>query len=457
MNQEFVEALKEIVKEKGISADLLFTTIEDALVTAYKKNYAKQGGSTNNVKVIMNRENGEIKVYAQKKVVELVEEEIEEISLEDAKEIDPNYELEDIINIEVTPKKFGRIAAQAAKQVVIQRIKEEERRIVYNEYIEKEEDILTGTVLRKDKGNILINVGKSEAVLGPNEQIPGEQFRFNEKIKLYVVEVKNTTKGPQVLISRTHPGLVKRLFELEVPEIYNGVVEIKSIAREAGSRTKIAVYSNDEAVDPMGACVGPKGVRVQNIVNELKNEKIDIIKWSKFPDELISNALSPAKVIDVTIVDEENKAARVVVDDSQLSLAIGKEGQNVRLAAKLTGWKIDIKSKSQAEKEEILNLSETKDEVILENKEEDKDEKIDLNEEMDSIVEDTKENIEEEISVSENNQEVDSELEKAMEEVFNTEDKENKLEKDIDSFQDDDEKPSIDTEKAIEEIFKDEF
>ncbi|EDU36413.1 transcription termination/antitermination protein NusA [Clostridium sporogenes] len=454
MNQEFVEALKEIVKEKGISADLLFTTIEDALVTAYKKNYAKQGGSTNNVKVIMNRESGEIKVYAQKKVVELVEEEIEEISLEDAKEIDPNYELEDIINIEVTPKKFGRIAAQAAKQVVIQRIKEEERRIVYNEYIEKEEDILTGTVLRKDKGNILINVGKSEAVLGPNEQIPGEQFRFNEKIKLYVVEVKNTTKGPQVLISRTHPGLVKRLFELEVPEIYNGVVEIKSIAREAGSRTKIAVYSNDEAVDPMGACVGPKGVRVQNIVNELKNEKIDIIKWSKFPDELISNALSPAKVIDVTIVDEENKAARVVVDDSQLSLAIGKEGQNVRLAAKLTGWKIDIKSKSQAEKEEILNLSETKDEVILENKEDDKEEKIDLYEEMDSMVEDTKENIKEEISVSENNQEVDSELEKAMEEVFNTEDK---LEKDINLFEDDDEKPSIDTEKAIEEIFKDEF
>lgn len=457
MNQEFVEALKEIVKEKGISADLLFTTIEDALVTAYKKNYAKQGGSTNNVKVIMNRESGEIKVYAQKKVVELVEEEIEEISLEDAKEIDPNYELEDIINIEVTPKKFGRIAAQAAKQVVIQRIKEEERRIVYNEYIEKEEDILTGTVLRKDKGNILINVGKSEAVLGPNEQIPGEQFRFNEKIKLYVVEVKNTTKGPQVLISRTHPGLVKRLFELEVPEIYNGVVEIKSIAREAGSRTKIAVYSNDEAVDPMGACVGPKGVRVQNIVNELKNEKIDIIKWSKFPDELISNSLSPAKVIDVTIVDEENKAARVVVDDSQLSLAIGKEGQNVRLAAKLTGWKIDIKSKSQAEKEEILNLSETKDEVILENKEEDKDEKIDPNGEIGNTVEDIKENIKEEISVSENNQEVDPELEKAMEEVFNTEDKENKLKKDINLFEDDDEKPSIDTEKAIEEIFKDEF
>ncbi|HDI3056620.1 TPA: transcription termination/antitermination protein NusA [Clostridium botulinum] len=439
MNQEFVEALKEIVKEKGISADLLFTTIEDALVTAYKKNYAKQGGSTNNVKVIMNRENGEIKVYAQKKVVDFVEEEVEEISLEDAKEIDPNYELEDIINIEVTPKKFGRIAAQAAKQVVIQRIKEEERRIVYNEYIEKEEDILTGTVLRKDKGNILINVGKSEAVLGPNEQIPGEQFRFNEKIKLYVVEVKNTTKGPQVLISRTHPGLVKRLFELEVPEIYNGIVEIKSIAREAGSRTKIAVYSNDEAVDPMGACVGPKGVRVQNIVNELKNEKIDIIKWSKFPDELICNALSPAKVIDVTIVDEENKAAKVVVDDSQLSLAIGKEGQNVRLAAKLTGWKIDIKSKSQAEKEGILNSSETKDEKILEDKKEDKEDRIDLKEEIDNTVENVKEYIEEYISVSE--------------------DKEGMAEQDVNSSEDkeDIEEVNIDTEKAIEEIFKDEF
>lgn len=420
MNQEFVEALKEIVKEKGISADLLFTTIEDALVTAYKKNYAKQGVSTNNVKVIMNRENGEIKVYAQKKVVDVVEEEIDEISLNDAKDINPNYELDDIINIEVTPKKFGRIAAQAAKQVVIQRIKEEERRIVYNEYIEKEEDILTGTVLRKDKGNILINVGKSEAVLGPNEQIPGEQFRFNEKIKLYVVEVKNTTKGPQVLISRTHPGLVKRLFELEVPEIYNGVVEIKSIAREAGSRTKIAVCSNDETVDPMGACVGPKGVRVQNIVNELKNEKIDIIKWSKFPDELICNALSPAKVIDTTIVNEENKSAKVVVDDSQLSLAIGKEGQNVRLAAKLTGWKIDIKSKSQSEREATLRLSE--DEDILENREE----KL---------------------------EDANIPMEEAAEEVFMSEDNKDASEEDITKNK---EEENIDTTKAIEEIFKDE-
>ncbi|MBU5482783.1 transcription termination factor NusA [Clostridium sp. MSJ-11] len=346
MNEEFVEALKEIVKEKGISEDLIFNTIEDALVAAYKKNYAKQGATTQNVAVIMNRGTGEIQVYSKKTVVEGVEDEFNEISLEEAREIDPRYELDEVVNIEVTPKKFGRVAAQAAKQVVIQRIKEEERRIVYNEFIEKECDIITGSVIRKDKTNVFVDLGKIEAVLGPNEQMLGEAYNFNERLKLYIVEVKNTTKGAQVIVSRTHPGLVKRLFELEVPEIYNGIVEIKSIAREAGSRTKIAVHSNDEDVDPMGACVGPKGIRVQNIVNELKNEKIDIIKWSKLPDEYIANALSPAKVLDVTI-DEENKSAKVVVDDSQLSLAIGKEGQNVRLAAKLTGWKIDIKSSSQ--------------------------------------------------------------------------------------------------------------
>ncbi|MEW9093898.1 MAG: transcription termination factor NusA [Clostridiaceae bacterium] len=346
MNEEFVEALKEIVKEKGISEDLIFNTIEDALVAAYKKNYAKQGATTQNVAVNMNRGTGEIQVYSKKTVVEDVDDEFNEISLEEAREIDPRYELDEVVNIEVTPKKFGRVAAQAAKQVVIQRIKEEERRIVYNEFIEKECDIITGSVIRKDKTNVFVDLGKIEAVLGPNEQMLGEAYNFNERLKLYIVEVKNTTKGAQVIVSRTHPGLVKRLFELEVPEIYNGIVEIKSIAREAGSRTKIAVHSNDDDVDPMGACVGPKGIRVQNIVNELKNEKIDIIKWSKLPDEYIANALSPAKVLDVTI-DEENKSAKVVVDDSQLSLAIGKEGQNVRLAAKLTGWKIDIKSSSQ--------------------------------------------------------------------------------------------------------------
>ncbi|MBE6068219.1 MAG: transcription termination/antitermination protein NusA [Clostridium lundense] len=346
MNEEFIEALKEIVKEKGISEDLIFSTIEDALVAAYKKNYAKQGANIQNVIVNMNRETGEINVFSRKIVVEEVEDEFNEISLTDAKELDPRYEIDEVVNIEVTPKKFGRVAAQAAKQVVIQRIKEEERRIVYNEFLEKASDIITGTVIRKDKGNVFVNLGKVEAVLGPNEQMHGEQYNFNERLKLYIVEVKNTTKGAQVVVSRTHPGLVKRLFELEVPEIYSGVVEIKSISREAGSRTKIAVYSNDEDVDPMGACVGPKGTRVQNIVNELKNEKIDIIKWSKLPEEYIGNALSPANVLDVTI-DEQNKSAKVVVDDNQLSLAIGKEGQNVRLAAKLTGWKIDIKSKSQ--------------------------------------------------------------------------------------------------------------
>lgn len=347
MNEEFIGALKEIVKEKGISEDLLFTTIEDALVAAYKKNYANVGNSAQNVRVSMNRTTGEIHVYSQKKVADEVLDDINEISLDDAKRISARYEVGDIVDIEVTPRTFGRVAAQSAKQVVVQRIKEAERNIIYNEFIEKEYDIISGTVIRKDKGNVFVDLGRIEAVLGPNEQMPGEEYNFNERLKLYIVEVKNTTKGAQVVVSRTHPGLVKRLFELEVPEIYQGVVEIKSISREAGSRTKIAVYSSDESIDPMGACVGPKGVRVQTIVNELKNEKIDIIKWSKLPEEYIANALSPSRVLDVTI-DEDNKSARVVVDDNQLSLAIGKEGQNVRLAAKLTGWKIDIKSKSQA-------------------------------------------------------------------------------------------------------------
>lgn len=348
MNEEFVGALKELVKEKGICEDLLFTTIQDAMVAAYKKNYANANTNAQNVKVNIDRETGEIHVYAQKTVVDEVYDDVTEISLEDAKEINPNIEVDDIINLEVTPKNFGRVAAQLAKQVVTQRIKEAERNIIYDEYKEQEFDIITGTILRKDKGMVFVNLGKLEGVIGPNEQIPNEEYKFNEKLKLYIVEVKNGSKGPQIHVSRTHPGLVKRLFELEVPEIFEGVVEIKSISREAGSRSKIAVHSNDEEVDPMGACVGPKGVRVQSIVNELKNEKIDIIKWSKDPKEFISNSLSPAKVLSVE-VNEESKSAKVVVDDNQLSLAIGKEGQNVRLAAKLTNWKIDIKSKSQKE------------------------------------------------------------------------------------------------------------
>ena len=350
MNQEFIGALKEIVKDKGISEDLLFTTIEDALVAAYKKNYAGPTSSAQNVKVTIDRETGEIHVYSQKVVVEEVFDNVTGIGLEEAQEIKPTYDLDDVVDFEVTPKNFGRVAAQLAKGVVTQRIREAERSIIYGEYKEKEYDIITGTVLREDKGNVFVNIGKLETAIGPNEQIPREKYKFNEKIKLYVVEVKNTSKGAQIIVSRTHPGLVKRLFELEVPEIYEGVVEIKSISREAGSRSKIAVVSHDENVDPMGACVGPKGARVQNIVNELKGEKIDIIKWSKNPEEFIENSLSPAKVLSVT-VDEDKKSAKVIVDDSQLSLAIGKEGQNVRLAAKLTNWKIDIKSKSQAEAE----------------------------------------------------------------------------------------------------------
>lgn len=350
MNQEFIGALKEIVKDKGISEDLLFTTIEDALVAAYKKNYAGPTSSAQNVKVTIDRETGEIHVYSQKVVVEEVFDNVTEIGLEEAQEIKPTYDLDDVVDFEVTPKNFGRVAAQLAKGVVTQRIREAERSIIYGKYKEKEYDIITGTVLREDKGNVFVNIGKLETAIGPNEQIPREKYKFNEKIKLYVVEVKNTSKGAQIIVSRTHPGLVKRLFELEVPEIYEGVVEIKSISREAGSRSKIAVVSHDENVDPMGACVGPKGARVQNIVNELKGEKIDIIKWSKNPEEFIENSLSPAKVLSVT-VDEDKKSAKVIVDDSQLSLAIGKEGQNVRLAAKLTNWKIDIKSKSQAEAE----------------------------------------------------------------------------------------------------------
>lgn len=351
MNQEFIGALKEIVKDKGISEDLLFTTIEDALVAAYKKNYAGPTSSAQNVKVTIDRETGEIHVYSQKVVVEEVFDNVTEIGLEEAQEIKPTYDLDDVVDFEVTPKNFGRVAAQLAKGVVTQRIREAERSIIYGEYKEKEYDIITGTVLREDKGNVFVNIGKLETAIGPNEQIPREKYKFNEKIKLYVVEVKNTSKGAQIIVSRTHPGLVKRLFEFEVPEIFEGIVQIKSVSREAGSRTKMAVKSIDEKIDPIGACVGPKGSRVKNIVDELGDEKIDIIKYSDDPAEYISASLSPSKVEKVE-VNEEEKSALVVVPDYQLSLAIGKEGQNARLAAKLTNWKIDIKSESQAKQDQ---------------------------------------------------------------------------------------------------------
>lgn len=288
--------------------------------------------------------------FARKNIAEVIEDERLEIQLSEAKKIDSNYEVGDVIEIEVTPKNFGRIAAQTAKQVVVQRIREAERGIIYEEFSNRESDILTGIVQRIEQKNVFIDLGKAEAILAPSEQIPFEQYKHGDRVKSYIIEVKKTTKGPQILVSRTHPGLLKRLFELEVPEIHDGIVEIKSVAREPGMRSKIAVYSRDEDIDPVGSCVGHKGMRVQTIVDELKGEKIDIVKWNADPVKYIANSLSPAKVLSVE-VNEIEKVSKVIVPDYQLSLAIGKEGQNARLAAKLTGWKIDIKSESQAAQE----------------------------------------------------------------------------------------------------------
>ena len=343
MNAEFMQAFEQLGREKGISTEILFDAIEAALISAYKRNFA----SAQNVRVSLDRTTGEIHVFARKTVTDDVKDPRLDIALADAKKIDPRYELEDIIELEVTPKDFGRIAAQTAKQVVVQRIREAERGIIYEEFSNREGDIVTGIIQRTEQKNVFIDLGKAEAILAPTEQIAGESYRQWDRIKTYITEVRKTTKGPQILVSRTHPGLLKRLFELEVPEIHDGVVEIKSVSREPGLRSKIAVYSRDENVDPVGACVGHKGMRVQTIVNELRGEKIDIVKWSADPAKYIANALSPAKVLEVD-VNEIEKVSKVVVPDYQLSLAIGKEGQNARLAAKLTGWKIDIKSESQA-------------------------------------------------------------------------------------------------------------
>ncbi len=342
MNADFIEAIRQIEKEKGINSEILIEAIEAALISAYKRNF----GSSQNVRVSIGRDDGEIKVFAQKTVVENVEDSFVEIPLEEARKISKKYKVDDIVEFEVTPKEFGRIAAQTAKQVVMQRIREAERGIIFDEYSNREGDIITGIIQRVDKRNVIIDLGRIEAILAPQEQIPGEVYRQNERIKTFILEVRKTTKGPEVYISRTHPGLVKRLFELEVPEIHEGVVEIRSIAREAGSRTKIAVFSHEENVDPVGACVGQRGTRVQAIVDELQGEKIDIIEWSSNPVEFIASSLNPSKVLRVDIYEEE-KAARVIVPDYQLSLAIGKEGQNARLAAKITGWKIDISSETQ--------------------------------------------------------------------------------------------------------------
>ena len=345
----FLEALKELAREKGVEEEVLFDAIEAALISAYKRNF----GSAQNVRVVLDRTPGAYHVYAIKTVVETVEDDVQEISLAQARTIRPDYEIGDVLEIEVTPANFGRIAAQTAKQVVVQRVREAERGIIYEEFMSREGDIITGLVSRVENRNVFIDLGKTEAVLTPTEQIAGETYEHGDRIKAYIVEVKKTSKGPQIVVSRTHPGLLKRLFELEVPEIQEGIVEIKSVAREPGMRSKIAVYSKDDDVDPVGSCVGHKGMRVQAVVDELGSEKIDIVKWNEDSAKFIANALSPAKVVSVA-VNEDEKVSRVVVPDYQLSLAIGKEGQNARLAAKLTGWKIDIKNESQAA-DEVLD------------------------------------------------------------------------------------------------------
>ncbi|MEG1457940.1 MAG: transcription termination factor NusA [Acetivibrio sp.] len=342
-NKELILALDQIEKEKDISKDILLEAMENSLVAACKNHF----GKADNIHVDINKATGVVNVYADREIVENVEDEALQISLTEAKIKYPKHELGDIVQVEVTPKNFGRIAAQKAKQVVVQKIREEERKVLYNQYFSKEKDIVTGIVQRYQGTNISINLGKVDAVLTENEQVKSERFRPTERIKLYVVEVKDTTRGPRITVSRTHPELVKRLFEAEVAEVKDGTVEIKSIAREAGSRTKMAVYTSNPDVDPVGACVGINGARVNAIVNELRGEKIDIITWNESPAILIENALSPAKVVSVE-VNEAEKSAKVVVPDYQLSLAIGKEGQNARLAAKLTGFKIDIKSESQS-------------------------------------------------------------------------------------------------------------
>lgn len=372
MNREFIQAIEELEKERQIPKDVLLEAIESALVSAYKKNY----GTNQTVKVEIDVETGDIAVLMVMDVVSEVEDDMTQISIEDAKEIDSRYEVGDIVSYQVTPKDFGRIAAQTAKQVVVQRIREAERGMIFDNYSNRQGELATGTIQRVSNETVFVNMGKTEGILSKNEQVPGENYTINSRIKVYIMDVKKTTKGPQVYLSRSHPGLVKKLFELEVPEIQDGTVEIKGISREAGSRTKIGVWAEDPNVDPVGACVGARGSRVQNVVDELFGEKIDIIPWSEDPVNLISNVLSPAKVEGV-LISEDEKSAIVIVPDYQLSLAIGKEGQNVRLAAKLSNWKIDIKSHTQyygddeeAEEYEEDSPEETMEELTAEGTEE---------------------------------------------------------------------------------------
>lgn len=397
MNQEFILALEEIEREKGVDKEIIFEALESALVSSYKKNF----GSAQNVDVEMNRETGDVALYALKEVVEngeLTDNNLE-ITLSDAQAINASYQLGDTVRIRLEPENFGRIAAQTAKQVVIQRIKDAERDVIFEDYTDRENEIITGEVRRVSNRNVFFDLGKTEALLPFQEQIPGEHYGQGERFKLLLLEVRRTPKGPQVILSRSHPNLIKRLFEMEVPEILDGVVEIYSIAREAGSRTKIAVFSKDPSIDPLGACVGFKGNRVKTIVDQLYNEKIDIVIYEKDIAEFIANALSPSKVVDVFIKERE-KEALVVVPDYQLSLAIGKEGQNARLAAKLTNWKIDIKSESQFEEfleEENLTKEELRQQFAEANKADALLEDLDQEDQEDSLEEDLEDNFDLEI------------------------------------------------------------
>lgn len=363
MNSNLLEAVKVLVKAKKVDENIIFDALEMVLLTAYKK----ESGSNAKTSISLDRTTGDYFIYAEKNVVEKVDPEsenaINEISVKEAKKINKEYEAGDMLRIEVTPKDFGRVAAQAAKQVLIQKLREAERGSIYDEFSGREGDIITGTVKWSESRTVFVDLGRVEGILPFSEQIEGETFQPNDKIKCYVQEVRKTTKGPEFILSRTHPGLLKRLFEMAVPEIYSGTIEIKSVVREAGSRSKISVCAMDPNIDAVGACVGPKGQRVQNIVNELHDEKIDIVRWDEDPAIYIANALSPAKVVSVSVWDEE-KSSYVIVPDYQLSLAIGKAGQNARLAAKLTNWKIDIKSESQAAEEGFGDDEEVEDDIL---------------------------------------------------------------------------------------------
>lgn len=400
MNEEFILALEELEKEKNIDKEVILEALEKALVKSYQKNY----DNAENVDVLVDKETGNIEVYALREVVESVDDNINEISLAEAKEVDKNLEVGDVARIKIAPKNFGRVAAQTARNIVIQKIRDAQRDSVYGEYLDRENEMITGTIQREDKYNIYINLDKIEGIVPIKEQVPTEKYIPNERMKFLIKDVKNSFKEPQIVLSRSSEDLVTRLFELEVPEITDGIIEIYSIAREPGSRTKIAVFSNDDAIDAVGACIGYKGARVNSIVEELQNEKIDIINYDKNIEDFISNALSPADIVEV-LVNEKNKQSLVVVNDYQLSLAIGKEGQNARLAARLTGWKIDIKSKTDFDN----MTNEDVDEILGRNEIEELDDGVEKDEEsiVDEILEDNR-NSDEASDIFDDNDQVDN-------------------------------------------------